>query len=127
MNRQPLAKVNPVFNYDFIVDNREKEKELEKKKFDDRPLIFSGSNLRCKHCPHKCQECLDIYKDERKNKAVSGHHPSHSLCWCCEKATKGGCQWADLKKPVPGWVAEKDEAMDSYKVIDCPLFKRGRG
>lgn len=117
-----FARINEFINYDTFVEEKEREKA------NVRPISFAfgGSQLKCQTCPHQCQTCIDISKQEKANKAISGHHVNHTLCWCCEKSVKGGCEWSDRKREVPGWVAERDEQMNSYKVIDCPKFKRGR-
>lgn len=117
-----FARINEFINYDIFVEEKERIRENAKPK----TFGFGGSQLKCQTCAHLCQTCIDISKQERENKAVSGHHASHTLCWCCEKSVKGGCEWADVKRPVPGWVAERDEEANSFKVIDCPKFKRGR-
>jgi hypothetical protein len=67
-----------------------------------------------------------------------------TLCWCCAKATTGGCSWSAHFIPVKGWEAtptiikegtllKKDEngkvtrdttqrLSHSYKVHSCPEF-----
>lgn len=48
------------------------------------------------------------------------------LCWSCVNAVPGvncGCSWSESFTPVEGWQAE--ECNDSYRIIDCPLFKLG--
>ena len=67
-----------------------------------------------------------------------------TLCWCCAKATTGGCSWSRSFIPVEGWEAtstiikegallKKDEngnitrdttprLSHSYKVHSCPEF-----
>ena len=55
-----------------------------------------------------------------------------TLCWSCARAT-GHCSWSDGSfTPVPGWKAiktvirsdpnKKQNAMDSFLVLDCPLY-----
>lgn len=48
-----------------------------------------------------------------------------TICWDCAFAT-GGCPWSDYLKPVKGWTAKPvhKECLDSYQVLECPLFKR---
>lgn len=50
-----------------------------------------------------------------------------SLCWDCANAT-GGCSWSQSFEPVEGWKAEREENKlgigESYRVEECPLFKR---
>ena len=58
-------------------------------------------------------------------------------CWECEHAVPDsegtrGCPWSRSFSPVPGWDAIKtqpegsaDEKDASYKIIRCPMFKRG--
>jgi len=49
-----------------------------------------------------------------------------TICWDCKNACGGGgCSWTDPKQqsPVTGWAAE--ETAHGYRVIACPLFKRG--
>ena len=56
-----------------------------------------------------------------------------TLCWDCKKSTGGSnCPWANELKPVEGWEViptkikmDVGRKSDSYKVINCPLFKRG--
>ena len=93
-----------------------------------KPLIFPSSQIKCRTCNHQCDKCIDILNEEKREKAYSGHYKEHTLCWCCELSVKGGCEWADYKLPVPGWVARRTNKVlyKSYKVIDCPKFKRGR-
>lgn len=56
---------------------------------------------------------------------------NYSKCWDCKNSTKPNvCPWARDFTPVPGWKAEKTSVrgisnlMDTYNVIECPLFKR---
>lgn len=57
-----------------------------------------------------------------------------TICWECRKCTGGkGCPWADEFKPVKGWKAIRTvvkmfnrKNTDSYIVVKCPLFERGR-
>lgn len=59
-----------------------------------------------------------------------GKNSPQTLCWDCENSTKPHiCPWARDATPVKGWVAKPTRLggsypMDSYRVIDCPLFKR---
>lgn len=55
-----------------------------------------------------------------------------TICWSCARAT-GNCPWSEANNmhPVKGWTAEKvkircakDHHMESYCVIECPLFLR---
>lgn len=63
-----------------------------------------------------------------------------TICPDCENCvpnpeTGKGCSWSRQFKPVEGWTAEKTKivnrtieegkeyTIDSYKVLDCPLFK----
>lgn len=56
-----------------------------------------------------------------------------TLCWSCEKCTGGSdCPWANRFEPVEGWDAvptkikmTPEKESDSFKVLSCPLFKRG--
>ena len=48
----------------------------------------------------------------------------HTKCWDCANSTNSGCSWSDKFIPVDGWIAERNEEKDSYRVIDCPEFKR---
>lgn len=57
-----------------------------------------------------------------------------TLCWDCSKAATGECAWSqrDDFGPVNGWkaipteinVSQKDIAIRSYIVIECPDFDR---
>lgn len=55
-----------------------------------------------------------------------------TLCWRCEWAAgkDGKCAWASRFKPVPGWKATPtvltpdDRPVDSFDVIECPLFEK---
>ena len=116
-----FAKPNPYVNYDGYVE--QKEIERANKTVEAR---FTGSQLKCKTCSQRCDECMKIFKEEKANKSLSGHGLRDSLCWCCSKVTVDGeCEYATYKRPVPGWVAERNK--NGYRVIDCPNFKRGRG
>lgn len=58
-----------------------------------------------------------------------------TLCWSCAKAC-GGCSWSDRSfTPVDGWTAVptklfgyrgNDGVIDSYRVIECPLYEEDR-
>lgn len=61
-----------------------------------------------------------------------------SICWLCQHCIprKGNpCSWAMHFQPVEGWEAKQtwlrlsetklQTKVPSYKVINCPLFKRG--
>lgn len=116
-----FAKPNPYINYDSYVE--QKEIERANKTTEAR---FTGSQLKCKKCSKRCDECIKILKEEKSNKSLSGHGIRDSICWCCSKVTVDGeCEYATYKRPVPGWVAERNK--NGYRVIDCPNFKRGRG
>ena len=119
-----FASINPFINYDRYVEEKERQKEQERQ---EKPKpIFPGSQLKCRTCPELCQECIDILNQEKKEKALSGHSIKDSLCWCCEKATVDEeCLFMKKRIPVPGWTANKHG--DTYHVISCPNFKRGRG
>ena len=62
------------------------------------------------------------------NVGKNGANPS--LCWDCENCTKPNvCSWVRDFTPVDGWRAKKTRLggaypMDSYLVIECPLFNR---
>jgi len=50
-----------------------------------------------------------------------------TLCFECENAVpcaeKGnGCEWSIAFRPVPGWKATQTGT--SYRVIECPRFKK---
>ena len=52
-----------------------------------------------------------------------------TLCWCCAKATTGGCSWSRSFIPVEGWEATSTIIKEgaprlshSYKVHSCPEF-----
>lgn len=59
-------------------------------------------------------------------------------CWACIHAVPGrtsGCEWSEHFKPVEGWTAKKTqlktgattrEYTESYQIIDCPKFKKGK-
>lgn len=53
-----------------------------------------------------------------------------SICWDCAKAVNNGCPWSMFYKPVPNWKAIKTtvkqfnvESVESYVVLECPLFE----
>lgn len=116
-----FAKTNPFVNYDSIVEQKENERLTKVKE-----LKPAGNQLKCRNCAHLCDECNKIAKQERENHSISGHGVNDTLCWCCSKVTVDGeCEYATYKRPVPGWVAERNK--NGYRVIDCPNFKRGRG
>ena len=129
-----FAKPNEFINYDYL-DKLVEKKALEKAEAEKAKNVFPSSQIKCRTCPHVCQACYDILERERKNQflyknSISGHHPKHSLCWCCKHSVDGGCEWSALNRPVPGWVAEKDicdatTRLTSYNVKDCPKFERG--
>jgi len=51
-----------------------------------------------------------------------------TLCYERRKACKEKyCSWVRDFTPVEGWEAEYNEKKDSYRVISCPEFERGRG
>lgn len=78
---------------------------------------------RCSTCPKHCETC-DRIKEQKPNKNGTQHQMDDTLCWCCEYAcsTSNDCSWMTSLKPVPEWTVIKHG--DSYKVIDCPMFKR---
>lgn len=78
---------------------------------------------RCSKCPKHCDTC-DRIREQNSNKHGESHQMDDTLCWCCEYAcsTTNDCPWMTSLKPVPEWTAIKHG--DSYKVIDCPMFKR---
>lgn len=55
-----------------------------------------------------------------------------TICWDCKRAVLG-CSWSKSYTPVRGWNAIKTKIeinnngirkyIDSYKVIECPLFE----
>ena len=45
-----------------------------------------------------------------------------SKCWTCSRAVTDKCSWAARYKPVEGWTAEPNPALNSYLVYDCPLY-----
>ena len=54
---------------------------------------------------------------------MNPHAPKEdTLCLTCEKACKGGCNWADRLEPVHGWKVQQEEGMMSLTVIECPEF-----
>ena len=60
---------------------------------------------------------------------VAEHGKQDQLCNICGNAC-GGCSWSREFIPVKGWKAEKtkimtqhSEEIESYYVIDCPLYK----
>lgn len=86
-----------------------------------------------------CQYCGKSFAAKTKRKycsqkcalMVKPPNTKDTLCWDCEKAT-GGCSWSDKLIPVEGWDAIPTKIKmviyketDSYKVLNCPLFKKG--
>lgn len=68
------------------------------------------------------------------------HKGKANICIDCERAC-GGCSWSEVDpetgkirfEPVPGWTAEPvhkvlgtakgyTSCVDTYRIIDCPLF-----
>ena len=52
-----------------------------------------------------------------------------TLCWSCSRVTE--CEWGQVSKPVPGWVAtptiiRQSNCPDikSFLVQECPKYKR---
>ena len=69
---------------------------------------------------------------------ITKGHATSTKCWHCKHAIprKGNpCNWAMKFEAVEGWDAKKTQLrlsetklmnkIDSYRVIDCPLFERG--
>ena len=69
---------------------------------------------------------------------ITKGHATSTKCWHCKHAIprpKNPCSWAMKFKPVEGWKAHQtklrvsehrlSEKIDSYRVIDCPLFEEG--
>ncbi len=52
-----------------------------------------------------------------------------SICWDCERSC-AGCSWSRYFEPVVGWKAiptivnVRAFKMESFRVVECPLFKR---
>ena len=57
-------------------------------------------------------------------------------CWTCVHGAPkkdDPCPWSTRFKPVPGWTAWPSQlrasgnfqAVDSYAIADCPLYKEG--
>lgn len=74
----------------------------------------------------------------RKARTYAGRPAAVSLCWYCRNAvpspeTGAGCSWSERPhEPVKGWIAErrdlliqKDDRMESYRVLACPEFEEG--
>lgn len=129
-----FARPNPFINYNYLdklVEKKAKEEEEARKARN----TFPSSQIKCRTCPYVCKECYDILEHERRNQfmyknSISGHHPSHSLCWCCVHSVDNGCEWAAHNKPVDGWeavidVCDATTRLTSYNVKSCPKFKRG--
>lgn len=89
--------------------------------------------FKCITCPKHTDLCDKIANAELKSKREKGiktvtkHLRTDSLCWCCDKAIHGGCDWIDKKQPVRHWDADKrifGTDTISYHVYDCPEFVR---
>ncbi len=86
---------------------------------------YCGKEFTTKTARHYCSASCSAIANSLKAK--------DTLCWRCEKATGGSdCPWANKLKPVEGWEAIPtilkmvvSKKSDSYKVLNCPLFKRG--
>ena len=71
---------------------------------------------------------MKYYRKKERTSDYSGKE--YTKCWTCKNAC-GGCCWSNDFEPVPGWNAEKSVFMDcgekveSYQVVDCPLYKFG--
>lgn len=87
-----------------------------------------------KYCSLTCQhEAKKKSSKEwyRKNKPQKKEAPG-TLCWRCKNAA-GFCSWSDKSfTPVDGWTAiptkiknGRNDYMDSFEVIECPLFEEG--
>jgi hypothetical protein len=97
---------------------------------------FAGAS-KCEDCPKHTELCDEIRKREIEDASemhirscVTGHLNSDSLCWCCYYSMPEPdciCPWTKSKKPVKGWDAtqRKHDGNITYKVHNCPLFKRG--
>lgn len=81
--------------------------------------------------PDAIKRRFNMYKREAMQER---HNGSDTLCWFCQRAANKGrvCSWADRFEPVEGWqaieviVRSQDgtipKPLQSYKVIECPLF-----
>ena len=83
-------------------------------------------------------------RKRQRNKRPPTLNPSYlsTLCWCCAKATTGGCSWSANFIPVEGWeatptvikegstlhidennnIVDKPRISHSFKVHKCPEF-----
>ena len=87
------------------------------------------------YCSNACKLKANYqYKQnyyDKKIKPKRGRKPNskETLCWSCKNAC-GGCSWSRNLVPVEGWntipVKIKGIKTQSYKVISCPKFERGR-
>lgn len=97
---------------------------------------FVGAS-KCEDCPKHTEVCDEIRKREIKDASemrirscITAHLKSDTLCWCCYYSMPEPdciCPWTKSNKPVEGWDAtqRKHDGNISYKVHNCPLFKRG--
>lgn len=84
----------------------------------------------------RCRSLIKSRVCERgyNNSPIEGGN--QTLCWVCQNAMPKivnaryvcGCEWSIKRKPVPGWRATERTLEDrtTYKVIECPKFKRSR-
>ena len=88
----------------------------------------------CKHCGKAF--ATKTRRNYCSKECAAVQRPANTkdtLCWDCGKATgKGDCPWANKFQPVDGWKAKPttikmrshpDGEIQSYKVIECPLYK----
>lgn len=70
---------------------------------------------------------MKYYRNKKRD--VSSYRRKETLCWDCKRCF-GGCSWSREFIPVNGWIAEKThipsngEYAASYKVIDCPEYRK---
>lgn len=94
--------------------------------------VFHTSKRNQKYCTAMCRKLHYVpfhrQRKKRNNKMLSGQ-----LCWNCQNTNGNVCSWfSKSAKPVEGWVAKptiirnNDTVVESYKVIECPNFCRGR-
>ena len=130
-----FAKKNPFIDYSYLDEIVERKRKEEEERNRLENAKFPSSQMKCRTCEYQCQACIDILNRERANQrfyknSISGHHPNHSLCWCCKHSVDNGCEWSAVGKPVPGWEAVEDicdatTRLSSYNVKRCPKFVRG--
>lgn len=115
-----------------------------------REVIYEGAGVDCasflgcdasylrqralhgKGWSEKCQKFPDL-EFVRLQKGDSRHEEwtrSMTLCWRCANTNGNRCPWfAKDAKPVEGWKALRRDLymsprkVESYIVIDCPLFE----